>query len=447
MKFNPQALLQSLAQLPGCSRYLVAYSGGADSHVLLHALAQHSAELNSEIVAVHVDHQLQAESGRWAQHCADTCTGLGVDCQLLRVEVADDSGEGLEAAARKARYRALAGVMQTGDALLTAHHQDDQAETLLLQLMRGSGPKGLAAMAEVKEFGPGLLLRPLLEYSREQLQEYAGACGIQWVEDPSNIDQRFERNYLRQSIMPRLQQRWPSLGKTLGRAARHQAEAAQLCDELAALDMTGYVQQGRLSIEAMSALTPIRQKNLLRHWITSEHYSLPSEKRLQAILSDLLAATEDASPQIRWGGVELRRFQHALYLMPVLAEHDPAQVMRWTGEPLVIGKGMMELNSESVTGHGLQESLFTAERLEVRFRQGGERCRPEGRGNRKELKKLLQEAGIPPWLRQRLPLIYVDDELAAVAGICVCEGFAAKPGQAGREVLWKWRKKSPDSEK
>jgi len=447
MAFTSQALYQSLQQLPASGRYLIAYSGGADSHVLLHALAQLAADIDTEIVAVHVDHQLQAESGQWAQHCVDTCVELGIACHVITVEVALDAGEGLEAAARQARYQALATLMSPGDGLLTAHHQDDQAETLLIQLLRGSGPKGLAAMAAVSKFGHGHLLRPLLGYSREALQVYAMANGIQWVEDPSNRDERFDRNYLRHRVMPKLQQRWPSMAKTLGRAARHQAEAGQLMAELAELDLQGHSQDGCLSLQALAGLSRIRQKNLLRQWVENHGYPLPSEKRLQAILTDLLPAAEDAAPRISWAGVELRRFQQDLYLMPQLRLHDPAQVLPWDGQPILLADGMMELESQSVVGKGLRADLFTADRIELRFRQGGEHCRPVGRGNSKEVKKLLQEAGLPPWLRERLPLIYVDGQLAAVAGICVCEGFAAKPGEEGRELVWKWRKKSVDSEK
>lgn len=447
MAFTSQALLQSLQQLPACGRYLIAYSGGADSHVLLYAMSQLAAVIDTEIVAVHVDHQLQAESGQWAQHCVDTCAELGIACQRITVKVARDTGKGLEAAARQARYQALTTLMRPGDGLLTAHHQDDQAETLLIQLLRGSGPKGLAAMAVVSEFGDGLLLRPLLEYSREALQAYARAIGIQWVEDPSNRDERFDRNYLRHQVMPGLQQRWPSMAKTLGRAARHQAEAGRLMAELAELDMQGHLQEGTLSSQALDGLTPIRQKNLLRQWIENEGYPLPSEKRLQAILSDLLPAAGDAMPRICWAGVELRRFQQVLYLMPQLSPHEQGEVMPWNGEPMVLAGGVIELQSNPVASHGLPVGLFSAHRVEVRFRQGGEQCRPAGRGNSKDLKKLFQEAGLPPWLRERLPLIYVDGQLAAVAGICVCEGFAAREGEAGREVVWKWRKKSPDSEK
>lgn len=447
MTFTPQALQQVLHQLPDCRRYLIAYSGGADSHVLLHAIAQLRSALKIEILALHVDHQLQELSGLWAQHCVDTCKALGINCQVVRVAVARDAGEGLEAAARKARYQALADVMRAGDGLLTAHHQDDQAETLLLQLLRGSGPKGLAAMAAVREFSNGYLLRPLLDYSRMELEVYARGAGIQWVDDPSNTDESFDRNYLRHQILPALQQRWPSMAQTLGRAARHQAEADQLLIELAELDMASYVDDGALSMEALQGLSVIRQKNLLRQWIDSQHYPLPTESRLQSIISDLIPAAEDGVPLVCWNRIELRRYRQHLYLMPELPQHDPVRSFAWDGELMDIDDGVMTLDSQQVQGSGLRASLFSQQKVEVRFRQGGERCRPVGRGNTKDLKKLLQEAGLAPWLRERQPLIYVDNELAAVVGVCVCEGFAAKEGEAGREMIWKWRKKSPDSEK
>lgn len=445
MTFSPQALQQILRQLPDCRRYLIAYSGGADSHVLLHAIAQIRNTLKTEIVVLHVDHQLQAQSALWAQHCMDTCMTLDIACQVLRVEVAMDSGEGLEAAARKARYQALATAMQPGDGLLTAHHQDDQAETLMIQLLRGAGPKGLAAMAPHREFSCGHIIRPLLDYSRGELEVYAEGVGIQWVDDPSNSDESFDRNYLRHQIMPALQQRWPSMAKTLARAARHQAEADQLLSDLAELDMAAHLRDGALSMDALQGLSSVRQKNLLRQWIASQHYPLPAESRLQSILSDLIPAAEDAAPLVCWSRVELRRYRQHLYLMPALSQHNPEWSFPWDGVRTDFAD--ISLDSQQVQGRGLRESLFITQQLEVRFRQGGEQCRPAGRGYSRDLKKLLQEAGIAPWLRERLPLIYVDNELAAVVGVCICEGFSAKEGEAGREVMWKWRKKSPDSEK
>jgi len=447
MAFTPQALLQILGQYPDCQRYLIAYSGGADSHVLLHALSHVRTSLNAEVLALHVDHQLQAQSAQWAQHCVATCVALDIPCQVMPVEVALDSGKGLEAAARKARYQVLAHIMRPGDGLLTAHHQDDQAETLLIQLLRGAGPKGLAAMAAVREFSCGHILRPLLDYRREELEIYARSAGIQWVDDPSNTDEAFDRNYLRHRILPSLQQRWPALTQTLGRAARHQAEADQLLRELAELDMASHVQDGALSMRALQGLSRIRQKNLLRQWIDSQHYPLPAESRLQSILSDLIPAAEDAAPVVCWNNVELRRYRSSLYLMPALGKHHPESSFLWDGEFTYIADGEMSLDSQHVPAGGLRDSLFTEHKLEIRFRQGGEQCRPAGRGNTKDLKKLLQEAAIAPWLRQRLPLIYVDNELAAVVGVCICEGFAAGEGETGREVMWKWRKKSSDSEK
>ena len=444
MAFSPDTLLPLLRRYPDSQRLILAYSGGADSHVLLHALAQLAPSLEIELLALHVDHGLQVHSAAWAQHCVETSTALGIPCQVLAVEVDRQAGEGIEAAARQARYGALAGAMHPGDLLLTAHHQDDQAETLLLQLLRGAGPKGLAAMATAMVFSYGHLLRPLLGSSRAELQAYATLAGIEWVDDPSNRDIAFDRNYLRHQVLPLLQARWPSLGQTLGRAARHQAEAAELQADLAELDMAGHLLDGSLALQALHGLSAIRCKNLLRHWISTQDYAAPDEARLLSILRDLNPAAADASPVVAWHGVELRRYQQRLYLMSSLAAASPDRILAWDGLPLTLADSGLRLQTQGVSGAGLRETLFSGHRLEIRFRRGGESCRPVGRGHSKSLKQLLQEARVLPWLRDRLPLIYVDGELAAVAGVCVCEGFAAGSGEAGREIHYDRRINAPD---
>jgi len=442
MKFSPDTLFKTLQDLAPARRYLIAYSGGADSHVLLHALGRIRDRLDVELLAVHIDHQLQAQSGDWARHCAEVAAAEGIAFRAIQVEVPSGAGESPEAAAREARYRALLELMRAGDALLTAHHQDDQAETLLIQLMRGAGPRGLAAMAAQTRFGPGWLLRPLLEVSRARLQAYAGAEGIAWVEDPSNTDTRYDRNFLRHEIMPQLRGRWPSLGQTLSRAARHQAEAVEMMDELAQRDLCMQVRD-TLPLSALQGLSESRQKNLLRYWIHSNAYPLPGERRLESVLKDLLPAAEDANPVVCWSGVQLRRYRDTLYLQHSPPAHDPGLCLSWDGGELVVPTAPGVLEGIAVSGRGLKAALFDGHHIELRFRQGGESCRPRDRGHKHDVKKLMQEAGVPSWRRGRLPLIYVDGELAAIPGVCQCEPFAAQAGEAGIETVWEWRKAGP----
>ncbi|MBD3670366.1 MAG: tRNA lysidine(34) synthetase TilS [Gammaproteobacteria bacterium] len=441
MTFTPESLLSRLQALPPAGRYLVAYSGGADSHVLLHALAQIQTRLSQPLIAIHINHGLQADSGQWAAHCEEVCHALAIPIEVIEVEVDSTRGDSLEAAARRARYTAIQAILQPGDAVLTAHHQDDQAETLLLQLLRGAGPRGLAAMAAQAAFGAGLLLRPLLEHKRDALQAYARTVGIEWVEDPSNRETRFDRNFLRHEAMPVLASRWPALASTLARAARHQAEALEVMDEMARQDLAGEC-TSELPIERLKGLSEARQKNLLRYWIQANGFGLPDERRMQVILTDLLTASEDANPVVGWGGNQLRRYRERLYLQATLPEHDSGLCLRWNGEELVIPSAGGVLCGIETTGLGLKRENLRGG-AEVRFRHGGERCRPQGRGLTRDVKKLMQEAGIPPWLRGRIPLIYIDDELAVIPGVCICEAHAAKADEAGIKPIWTWTNTGP----
>jgi tRNA(Ile)-lysidine synthase len=442
MDFNPDTLVERLCTLVPARRYLIAYSGGADSHVLLHALSLIREQLHAELLAVHVDHRLQPQSADWARHCAEVAVGYGIPFQAIQVQVETTGGESLEAAAREARYAALENTMQPGDAILTAHHQDDQAETLLIQLLRGAGPRGLSAMAAQTEFGSGWLLRPLLDHTRDELEAYAREVGFRWLEDPSNRDTRFDRNFLRHEVMPLLRGRWPSVTRTLGRAARHQVEAVALLDELALHDLgAGDELQGdTLPVTRLTDLSEARQKNLLRYWIHAQGYSLPDERRLAAILTDLLPAAEDANPLVCWSGGQLRRYRDTLYLQTALPMHEPALTLAWDGERQEIPSAGGVLKGVPSIGEGLKAASFSGHRVEIRFRAGGERCRPQGRGVTRDVKKLMQEAGIPPWLRGRIPLVYIDGELAAIPGVCVCESHAAGEGENGLVPRWNWRK-------
>lgn len=435
------------------ARFLVAYSGGLDSTVLLHALASIRAALQAPVHAVHVDHGLQPASGAWAAHCRAECAALGIDISLRTVAV-DPRGEGLEAAARRARYEAFAGIMGAGDFLLTAHHGDDQAETVLLQLLRGCGPHGLAAMPAIEHFAAGFHARPFLDLERGALEAFADAAGLRWISDPSNADTRLRRNYLRHEITPRLRRFWPALSRTLSRSAAHAAAAARILDDIAAADLTA-VQGARpdmLSATMLAALPRARRDNVLRHWLQVLGLPLPSASQLERLHADVLVAREDAVPLLAWRGAEIRRYRGWLHAMAPLPRPDPLRVLSWQDprQPLSLPGGAT-LHARPVRGAGLRADLAP---LSIRFRRGGEHCRPAGRGHEHALKKLLQEAGVPPWLRGHVPLIHtggtipagVDGgtdaggtsgtNLAAVAGICVVEGCHAKADETGWQIEW-----------
>ncbi len=444
MTFTPSQLLATLATLPAARRYVVAYSGGLDSHVLLHAMTTLRPQLpvgTGGVVALHVDHGLQEQSAAWATHCQTVCAGLDVPCEVLSVDARPLQGEGPEAAAREARYQALAQWLCPGDCLLTAHHQDDQAETLLLQLMRGAGPRGLAAMPLHSPLGRAMLARPLLELSRQALEGYARAHGLSWVDDPSNRHTHLDRNFLRHEILPRLQQRWPSLHRTLARGAGHQGEAAALLDSLGRQDLAGLgVTEAKscVPVAGLGQLEPVRQRNLLRSWLYGLGLPMPSQTVLERVRTEMLTPREDAMPLVHWTGAEVRRYRGQLYAMPPLAEHDPARSLAWadTASPLPLESAGGVLSARAVQGEGLRAAALAEAGCRVAFRRGGEHCRPSGRGHRHSLKKLFQEQGIPPWQRDRLPLIFIGSELAAVANLWVCEPFQALPGEAGLCIDW-----------
>ena len=305
--------LEAVAGKP--SRYLVAFSGGLDSTVLLHALAESAVTT----IAIYVDHGLQPDAADWDKHCRQVASDVGVDYRCLAVHVALDSGKGPEAAAREARYRALQAEMQPGDWLLSAHHHEDQAETLLLNLIRGSGPAGIAGIGELRRFAPGWLVRPLLEIERKSLRDYAESKKLAWVEDSSNEDRRFDRNFLRHDVLPLLSSRWPDIASRLNRSARHAREASHLLQELAAMDLAKLGGRAeRLSVEALSNLSPARQKNLLRHALLRLGLPIPGEVKIQRILGEVLPAREDAQPLVRWPGGEVRRFAPVWLVRPLL---------------------------------------------------------------------------------------------------------------------------------
>ncbi len=433
---HTDSLMSLLAAHPGLTRLLVAYSGGRDSHVLLHRLASEpDISQRYRLQAVHINHGLQAAANDWAEHCARVCHSLGVEFGCLAIDARPRSGDSLEAAARTRRYQALAALLDAHSAVLTAHHQGDQAETVLLALLRGSGPQGLAAMPMSRALGQGWLLRPLLHYRSAELSRYARQHGLVWIEDPSNIDRHHPRNLLRQQIMPQLQTHWPGLEPTLSRVATHAAEASRLLDEQAAADLAELqTADHSLALQPLQHLSPARQRNVLRHWVHSCGLPPPSTRQLQQVLSELLPAAADRQPCVRWPGAELRRYRQRLYALAP-QPRLPREPTPWPDpcQPLRLPNGD-SLRWVPQAGNGLRPSTLTA--LCVRYRQGGERFHPHGRRHSQSLKKLLQEAHIPPWERQRWPLLYCGKRLAAVPGIGVAHDFAASGKMIGWRLEW-----------
>lgn len=417
MSLSPQ-LLQAP---PSATAYCLAYSGGMDSTVLLHlAVAARLPNLS----AIHIHHGLQASADDWAAQCQAQCAALCVPLQLVQVTVDAQHPQGPEAAARDARYAALQSSLPNGAVLLTAHHAGDQAETILLRLLRGTGVEGLAAMPVTTTLtSTGTTLwRPLLRISRTSLLRYAQQQGLQWIEDPHNVDPRFSRSWLRQQVMPALHARWPDADQQLARAAEHAADAASLLAGLAASLLTGLQQvDGGLPVPGLLALSAAERRLVLRYWLQAQALPPPFAGTLQQLETDVLSAGEIAMPLLRWPGGEFRRYREVLYAGATLQTVPESFSAGWDGlQPLTLPAELGVLRAPQ----GLPAAA------EVRFACGGERIRPKGDAHHRSLKYLTQKALVPPWLRPRLPLLYVAGELVSVAGRWNAVGAPALHWQA-----------------
>jgi len=421
--FTVEGLSASLAQLGRrvTSRQLcVAVSGGLDSHVLLHALASLRGERRTfELRAVHVNHHLHDQADP-AQSAAEIfARGMSVPLSVFHVDVPQGGPESIEAAAREARYRVIRESMRKNELLLTAHHRDDQFETVLLQLLRGAGVAGLSAMPRLARFGPGWHARPLLQFDRDTLTQYARANGVVWADDPTNQDTRFDRNYLRHTILPLVLARWPAACANVTRSAGHLAEAGELLDELAAADVRAAADGAALRIPALRVLSPERQRNALRHWIRAGGRKPPPTSRLREILAQVLDARPEAAPVIEWEHYEARRYRDRLYVNDSIPGTPETVAWDWHRQSeLDLGPGLGRLRIAPPDASGLPVEKLPNP-LRVKWREGSASLRPDARRPSRTLKHLFQEAGIVPWMRQRIPLLFAGKSLVAVGDLWV----------------------------
>lgn len=397
---------------------VVAFSGGLDSTVLLHALAALPAARARGLRALHVDHRLHANSRAWAQHAKHVAAQLRVGLDVLVAGEIDATVTGLESAARKARYEAIAAALRDGEVLALAHHADDQAETVLLKLLRGAGPEGLGGMRALRPFANGRLWRPFLELPRSQLHAYAQAHALQWIDDPSNADQRLRRNFLRAEVVPRLAQRWPDATTAIAHSARWSRAAADFISQhvpLALARLQG-VDPATLAWAGWLDLPDALRDPVLRHWLRALRFDEPAHFQVADIERQLRDAAEDAAPCVCWGNCELRRYRDLLYATAPLPPADGEWQSEWKGRAIGLpGGGMLSWRPLDAASGGAADYP----RLLVRFRRGGERMRPHDSVHTRELRTLLQEHGIPPWQRDRIPLVYEDDGLIAAGDLFI----------------------------
>ncbi len=415
MSLSTSKLQSFFSSFQNIEKFYIAYSGGLDSTVLLHVMH----EANMSIHAVHVNHHLQEDCDVWQKHCEEVCKQIAVPFTVKHAQITKLAQKSLEDSAREIRYQLLEENIDKHSAMVTAHHQDDVAETLLLQLLRGAGPAGLAAMPECKLLAIGVHLRPLLSLSRAELLQYAKMHNLHWVEDPTNQQNDFDRNYLRNEVMPKLLERWPAAQQTISRSAKLQVDALICLQDLAEIDIQAAKtsQVHVLDIEVLQSLRRERLNNVLRYWIKSNDIRVPSKKILQQVVTDIVQKEElETSPLQSWKEGEIRRFRDHLYLLKPMKAHDISQEFRWNiDQPLYIESLDRTLLPEELKNSGAQIPEGVNE-LVVRFRTGGERLKPFGSKQHRSLKNLLQEAGIPPWERARIPLLFYNDKLISVLG-------------------------------
>ncbi len=421
--------------VPRGARLVVGLSGGIDSVVLLHLLVRGLRLSPSRISAIHVNHQLSPQASSWVSFCRRFCRELDVRLRVMKVDV--KRGNSTESAARSARYAAFAA--SGADTVVLAHNRDDQAETIMLQLVRGAGPRGLAAMPLFRPAAPGVpaVLRPLLEVPRSLIAAYASRHRLKWVEDDSNVDRHYLRNFLRHEVLPLIEGQRPGSGAVLARAARLQAEASDLLDELALIDLGGSLPQGKLELAPLRVLPGHRARNALRLFLRGNGLPIPDSDRLQELIRQALTAGRDAAVCMRLGESDLRRFRDVLYIVRPLPEPDRNLALHWSGrgvlrlQPLGGSLRLMRSAEGGIDGAAIRRIGF-----QVGVRRGGETLRLASGGRLRTVRKLLQEADCPPWVRERLPFLYLDGQLAAVPGLGIDVRFRASGGRVGYVPVW-----------
>ena len=404
----------------------VACSGGMDSAVLAHALARIAREDDRSLRLIHVDHGLHAESASWSARCTELAASLDVPIVIERATVVQRD-EGLEAAARNARYERFRSVMCDGEVIALAHHADDQAETILLKLLRGAGPEGLGGMRTLRTFGKGFLWRPLLELPRAALAEYARANDLTWIDDPSNSDTRLRRNFLRHEILPKLAERWPDTSVALAHSAAWTRAAADHIDSEARTELAR-LRGGpsQLNWREWLHLSDALRDAVLRLWLRELGLPPPAFFHVAEIERQLRDAAPDRSPCVRWAGCEVRRYRDFIYAMTPLAA-DSDWETEWNGSELRLPDG---------TSLSLRGAVAFDAPLRVRNRRGGERIKPAGHAHHRDVRLLLQESGIPPWTRIHLPLIFEGNDLIALADMVLSDRGHDLVTQAGGAIVW-----------
>ncbi|UDG79449.1 tRNA(Ile)-lysidine synthase [Candidatus Ecksteinia adelgidicola] len=417
--YNNQLIKQVEYYLGNNKKLLVAFSGGLDSTVLLYLLLQlYQKNSTLQIRAIHIHHGLSNFSDTWVNHCRWQCAIWNISLIIQKVHV-DVHIDGVEAAARKMRYKVFKNTLQNDEILVLAQHLDDQCETFLLALKRGSGPAGLSGMSICTNFKKNLILRPLMNFSRFQLQNYAKSNNLSWIEDDSNKNLRFDRNFLRIKILPLLTQRWPYFSSSVFRSAFLCYKQEKLLDELLNKELNALLTEDKaLIIKKLLTRSLEHCFALLRRWITLHNVCLPSLKQLHCLWNEVIFSRIDAKPQLKLKFYQIRRFHGLLYLLPLMENLRNIQI-NWSQDTRVI---LPDKLGHIISGKGDIHLRAPSDKQKVSIRFGGHGIiRIIGRVHSRSIKKLWKEFKIPPWERDRIPLIYYDEQLIAALNVFICE--------------------------
>lgn len=432
---NIESVLVSAINKQPLLPLVIAYSGGVDSQVLLHTLAKLSKKklINNPISVCHVNHGLSDNAQAWQEFSRQQCQQLNLPLVICSVNVKAQKQQSLEALARDARYQSLQQVNTDQSIIITGHHSDDQSETFLLALKRGAGLKGLSAMSSEAHLGKHFLLRPLLTISRENIESYAKKNQLTWVEDESNNDTRFDRNFIRKQIMPLLRDRWPSINNTINRSAAHCLEGQALLDELAEQDLAKVsLTEKSLQVSLLITLSKARFSNVIRYFLSQHNCLMPSTEQLAQVWQQLLVNI-DKNPEVKVGDHFLRRFKDSLQLTTIFLDVSGwQQVIDLSAEatnivlPDNLGQLFISLSNSKESTSQRVKAAEVGQVVSIRFCHNNPTCLPDYRQHSRPVKKVLQELGIAPWQRKRTAFLYYDDHLVAAIGHFVCQPYIAK---------------------
>jgi tRNA(Ile)-lysidine synthase len=412
-----------------------ALSGGVDSVVLLHLLHQLQKTHHFSLKASHVHHGLSKNADKWVKFCEKLCAKLSISLDVNYIQLPQKKALGIEGEARRLRYEKL--LQSKTDLVVLAHHEDDQAETFLLQLIRGAGVKGLSSMAHFDD--SRRLWRPLLNASRTDIESYAKKYKLKWLEDESNQNTDFDRNFIRSKVLPILKNRFSHIIKVISRSSSHLAEAQHLLDDLAKLDLKNTLKSSnykhKLQVKTLEKLSLSRAKNVLRYWLEINDQLMPSKDLLDECLRQVLIAKKDATIKIQLAkDFEIRRYKDEIYIVKKNKNKEKNYAIIWQGEPEILLPNGTQLNFKKVKGRGINFKFLDNQKLKIRNRQGGEFFKPDPKRPTKKIKQLLQESDLPPWEREFFPMIFVGDELAAVPNFGIDQKYQAGPQMTGLEV-------------